>query len=160
EGALRDGLVEIAVGRRDDPRVRPDRRRTADPLELTLLQDAQQGDLRLEWQLADLVEEDRAAPRELETPGPPLHRSRARTALVTEELRRDQRRRDRSTVDADHRAGPRRSSVDCMGDQLLARTRLAGDEHRGVRSCDLRDSREHRPEGRGASDDALVARVL
>src|SRR5262249_20962217 len=54
------GLLQIAIGRRDHPHVHTDRLVAADRLELLLLEYPQQLDLGLEWQLADLVEEDRA----------------------------------------------------------------------------------------------------
>ena len=67
----------------------------ADALELALLQDAQQRDLRLHRQLADLVEEDGPAVGELEAAEAPLRRAGERAFLVAEELRRDQRRAGR-----------------------------------------------------------------
>ena len=57
---------EVAIGRRDEPHVDADRPRAAEPLELLLLQDAQQLRLQLERDVADLVEEQRAAVGELE----------------------------------------------------------------------------------------------
>src|SRR5437016_3313637 len=57
---------EVAVRRGDEADVDLDRLRTADPLELLLLQDAQQLRLELERDLADLVEEQRAAVGHLE----------------------------------------------------------------------------------------------
>ena len=66
ELAGRDRLFEILVGGGHEPHVGPDGFRAAQPLELALLQDAQQLHLRREVQLADLVEEQRAAFGELE----------------------------------------------------------------------------------------------
>ena len=59
ERLLADGLEQVAVGRRDDADIDFDRGRPANPLELAFLQDAEQLRLRLERELADLVEEDR-----------------------------------------------------------------------------------------------------
>ena len=79
-------LLEVAVGRRDDADVDLDRLAAADALELALLQHAQQLDLHLQRQVADLVEEQRAAVGQLEAPEPARHRagercpSRGRTA--------------------------------------------------------------------------------
>ena len=58
---LRDHLLEVAVGRRDDADVDVDRLVAADALELALLQEAQQLHLDGRRDLADLVEEQRAA---------------------------------------------------------------------------------------------------
>ena len=72
----RDLLLEIAVRRGDDAHVDLDRLAAADPLELALLQDAQQLDLHVQRELADLVEEQRAAVGQLEPAQPARHRAR------------------------------------------------------------------------------------
>ena len=66
ELAVGDQLLEIAVGRRHHAHVDLDRLGAADALELALLQHAQQLDLHVERQVADLVEEQRAAVGQLE----------------------------------------------------------------------------------------------
>ena len=66
EGAAGDELLQVAVGRGDQAHVDADGLDAADPLELALLQRAQQLDLHLDGDLADLVEEERAAVGELE----------------------------------------------------------------------------------------------
>ena len=58
--------VEVAVGGGDEPHVHLLRARAAQPLELLLLQRPQQLGLHVERDLADLVEEQRAAVRQLE----------------------------------------------------------------------------------------------
>ena len=63
-----DELLQIAVGRRDEAHVDADRLDAADALELALLQHAQELHLHLDRDLADLVEEERAAVGELEAP--------------------------------------------------------------------------------------------
>ena len=68
ERALRDELLQIAVRRRDEAHVDADRLDAADALELALLQRAEELHLHLDGDLADLVEEERAAVRELEAP--------------------------------------------------------------------------------------------
>ena len=60
-------------------------------VDLALLQRAQQLGLQLERQLADLVEEQRAAVRELEAARAALQRAGEGAALVAEELALDQR---------------------------------------------------------------------
>ena len=66
ERAGLDRGLEVAVGRRDQPEVDAYRPRAADALELALLQRAQQLRLQRERQLADLVEEQRAAVGQLQ----------------------------------------------------------------------------------------------
>ena len=69
-----DQGLEVLVGRGQDPDVDRDRLRAADPLERHLLEHAQQLGLDLEVDVADLVEEERAAVGLLE----PARRGRGR----------------------------------------------------------------------------------
>ena len=64
--AVRQRQVEIDVGGAHQPEVRGDGAGAADRPELALLQDAQQLGLQRRLHLADLVEEQRAAVRELD----------------------------------------------------------------------------------------------
>ena len=66
EGILRDGLLEILVRRGEQAHVGLDRFGAAQPLELALLQHAQQLDLRGGVDVADFVEEQCPALGELE----------------------------------------------------------------------------------------------
>ena len=100
ERARLDRRLEVAVGGGDDAHVDTNRRAPSDPLELALLQDAEQGDLGLHRQLAHLVEEKGPALRQLEATETPLRRPGKRPFLVAEELRRDQLARNRRAVDA------------------------------------------------------------
>src|SRR6185503_18741342 len=97
----RDRLREVLVRRRDDADVDADRLVAADPLELALLQDAQDLHLEERRDLADLVEEDRSAVAELELAH--LHADRARKSalFVPEELALEQLRRKRAAIDRD-----------------------------------------------------------
>ena len=61
-----DSLFEIAVRGRDDARVDANRLGIAEPLDLLLLEHAQQLDLDVHRQIADLVEEDRRVVGQLE----------------------------------------------------------------------------------------------
>ena len=74
EGAGGNRVLEVGVGRGDEADVDLDRLDAADPLELALLQHAQQLDLGGEVDVADLVEKERAAVGPLEAallPAPP-----------------------------------------------------------------------------------------
>src|SRR5262249_22298613 len=127
---LRDHLREVAVARRDDPRLERVRARIADALERALLEHAQQLRLELERNLADLVEEQRALAGELEPPGAVSDRAGERALDVTEQLPLEHARRERGAADGDERAlvGIRRV-VDRAGDELLAGARFAADQH-------------------------------
>ena len=76
--------VQIPVRRGDQTDVGLERRCTAESLELTLLQHTEQLDLHRGGEIADLVEEERAAGRQLEAPGLLPVRARERAALVAE----------------------------------------------------------------------------
>src|SRR5262245_36005299 len=80
---------QVTIGGGDDADVDLHRRSSPDALELTLLQDTEQCDLRLHRQFANFVEEDRSAVRQLEAAEAPLRRSGERSFLVAKELRRD-----------------------------------------------------------------------
>ena len=67
ELTLAHSLFEVAVRRRYDARVDVKRLRTADTLELLLLEGSKDLGLEREWQIADLVEEQRAAMGQLES---------------------------------------------------------------------------------------------
>src|SRR4029078_3005184 len=77
----------------------------ADALELALLDRAQELDLHLDRDLADLVEEQRAAVGELEPAGLARRRAGERALLVAEQLGLHQRLGDRRAVHLDERPG-------------------------------------------------------
>ena len=98
-----DHLREVAVGRRDQPDVDADGPGAAQALELLLLQHAQELRLQLERDVADLVEEQRAAIGQLE-PADLLRDGAGEGALlVAEELALEQPRRNRGAVELDER---------------------------------------------------------
>src|SRR5437879_4451239 len=70
----------------------------ADPLELSLLEHAEKRNLGVRRQILDLVEEERPALGHLEAAGAALHRAGESPFFVPEELRGDERLRDRCAV--------------------------------------------------------------
>ena len=120
---------------------------------------AQEHDLGLGREFADLVEEERAAVGQLEATLASLQRSREGALLVAEELRRDERRRDRGAIHGDERPGRAGGSlVDRPGDELLARAGLPGDEHGGIGRRHLGHVRQDHPERPRSADDLLEHR--
>ena len=118
--------------------------RAAEPLDLPFLEHPQQLGLQLQRQLADLVEEDGPAVGQLEAAGLRGERAGERAALAAEELALDQRPGQRAAVDHDEVAvAPRAALVDRARHELLARARLAEEEHGGVRGRDLLDAVHH-----------------
>ena len=85
-----DHRRQIAVRGGDDADVDAHRPLAADAHDLAVLHDAQQAHLRGEGELADFVEEQRAAVGLLEPALAPRHRAGERALLVAEELRVDQ----------------------------------------------------------------------
>ena len=131
-----------------------------EPLELTLLQDAQQLGLHFRRDVADLVQEQRAAVRELETAGAACRRARERALLVSEQLALEQARRQRRGAHPDERAvAPRAEVVDRARDQLLAGARLAEEQDRAVGRRHGLDRLQHLPQ-RGAGADDLAELVV
>ena len=149
---------QVAVGRGDDAHVDLGRVRVADALELALLQHAQQLHLQRRAHRPDLVEEERPLVRLLEASLPIADRAGERAAHVAEQLRLEQRFRNRAAVERDEAVhAPRAVVMNRARDDLLAGAGLAGDEDRAV---GRRDGLEQlkQPRHRAAlADDAFEA---
>ena len=147
------------MGGRDQAHVDLDRRGAPQPLELARLQHAQQLGLHLERQLADLVEEERRAVRDLEAPDLARQGPGEGALLAAEQLALHEPGRQRGAVDLDHQVAPARAEpVDGLGDELLAGAGLAAHEHRGVRGRDLLHQAQDLLDG-GALPGDLAVRV-
>jgi hypothetical protein len=154
ERAGLDPLLEILVRRGDHAHVAAHRVVAADAIELAVGEDAQQARLQVERHVADLVEEERAAVGLLEAAAPRRLRAGERAALVAEQLGFEQVLRDRRGVDRDERPrGARAVLVQRVGDELLARARLAGDEHGDDALAEAADGAEHVLHGRRLAED-------
>ncbi len=101
EPADLDLLEQVAVGRGDDPGVDLLGVVVADPLELALLQDAEQLDLELGRGAVDLVEEDAAGVGRLEPAGAVVDGAGERALDVAEQLALEQALGQRAAVDPD-----------------------------------------------------------
>src|SRR5206468_9847000 len=136
------------------------RLRTADPLELLLLQDAQQLRLELERDLADLVEEQRAAVGHLEAADLLGDGAGEGAPLVPEELALEQTRRNGGAVELHERAVAAVASVvDAPREQLLPRARFAEKQYRRIGRRDDLHLLE-RPAKRGTVADDVLERLL
>jgi hypothetical protein len=121
--------AEIAARRGDDARAERERRRAADPLVAALLEHVEQGRLEAGLELADLVEEERAAGGALEAPRAARDRAGEGAALVPEELALEERARQGRAVRVDERpCAARRQRVQSPGGDALAGAGLAEDE--------------------------------
>ena len=137
---------EVLVRRRHDPGRDADRPGGADGQHLLGLDGPEELRLGGQRELADLVEEDRPAPRRDEQAGVVAVGAGERAPDVAEELVLQQVVRDRRAVDRQERRvglGPGR--VQGAGHQLLARARLARDQHVAARRADLADQGLDRP---------------
>src|SRR5690606_13305249 len=94
EAALRHLVGQVLVRRADDADVDRDLRSAADPLDDTLLEEAEQLRLQRERHVADLVEEQRAAVGDLDLARRLLRRAGERALLEAEELGLEQRLRN------------------------------------------------------------------
>ena len=101
ESALVRLRAQVAVRGRDDANVDLDVLFSTQPPERTALEHAEQGRLNRQRQFADLVEKDRPAVRQLERAFLAFLRAREGASLVSEQLRRDQRRGQRARIDDD-----------------------------------------------------------
>src|SRR5581483_7681313 len=151
-------LSEIAPRRGDDANVDRLELRSADALDLSLGEGAQQFGLEIDRELAELVEEERAAIRFGEGALATLGRAGEDAFLVAEEQRLGQRLRDRTAIDDDEGSVLLRGSfVERFGDALFARSRFSKDENgKGSRSDFLQD-REHATHLRRRSDEGSEA---
>src|SRR5204863_5326630 len=140
EQSLPDRLSKVSVGGRNDPHIRADRRTAADGRVFALLQHTKRARLRIGWHVADLIEEQGAALRLLESARIALRRSGKRTALMAEELALDELARDRRHVDGDERTAPALAVVvEGARNQLLTGAALAGDHHGEVGAHEPRE---------------------
>src|SRR2546422_4461749 len=119
----------MLVGRRQNAYVDRPRFRPSDPADLLVLQYTQQLGLQAERQVADLVEEQRAAVRHLEQPGLGGMGVRKGAALVTEQLGLDEVLGECRAVHRDERGTATRAAlVDRPCQEFLPGPRLADDQ--------------------------------
>src|SRR5258705_6882246 len=158
ETPIHDGLLQIAVGRRDETDVGAERRRATDTFVLALLDDAEELGFDRGRQLADLVEEQRAARGQLEAAALEPVGSREGATLGPEELRLDERLGHGRAVDGDEGTlGTPARIVDGASDQFLARAAFPREQHGGLCRSDARRLIDRLPEGRSLSDDPIEA---
>ena len=139
--SLGDFALEVPIGGGDDPRVDPQRSRSAHTFEFLLFEHPQQLALEPERHLADLVEQERASISQLEATGPGFRGPGEGAPFVSEQLALDQARRQRGAIDAHQR--PRSAAAAVVHgtcEELLAGTCLAEEQHRAVERRHLRET--------------------
>src|SRR5262249_43045962 len=122
--------AQALVGGGDDAHVDLVVVRAADALDLATLEHAQDLRLQIERELADLVEEDRAARCGFEGALARSDRAGEGAALVTEELAFEKLRGNRAAVDDDERpVAPHALAVDRLRRRFFSGARFTFDEH-------------------------------
>ena len=158
EGAVLDHLLEVPMGRRDDAHVGSNLGGAAHPAEGLVFHEAEQFRLQRRGHLADLVQEDGAAPGRFEQALLLGARVGERAALVAEELRLQERLGERRAGDVHEGAiAPWAGSVDRSSGEVLSGSALADHQHRRGRA--LRELVQHPSQLTdrfGASDDSVV----
>ena len=143
------------MGGTDDSRIAGHLGRGAQRAHAALLNGAQQLALHQQGQVADLVQEQRAALRGLEEAGPVVVGAGEGTLAVTEELGLQQGLRNGATVHRYEGAGSaRRGLVDGTCHQFLARAGLPGHQDRRHAARDLFHHGPHLAHGSRASHQA------
>src|SRR5262249_11280673 len=129
---------QVPVGRGDDPDVHFNVSRPAKSIDLPFLEHSQQLRLYARSDLAYLVEEDRAACRELELTRAPLVRTGIGALLVAKQFVFNQRVGYGCAVDCnERRITPRAEVVNSAGKQLFAGARLAEQQNCRTSACHL-----------------------
>ena len=106
-----NAAFEVLVRRRDHPHVELQRTPRAEARDFAVLQDPQQLGLRVEWKVADFVEEQRSPIRLFELAGSRFLGVGKSAALVAEELRLDEGRGNGAAVDRDEWPGTARAAL-------------------------------------------------
>jgi hypothetical protein len=133
-------LAQVAIRGGDHPGAGEALLRFADSLELAVLQHSEELGLKLQRQLADLVEKQHAVGSVLEIARLVLRRAGKRAFRVPEERRLDQSGRDRGAVEREPRLGaPQGKPAQQVRDHFLARPRFALDQGREGRIRVLSD---------------------
>ena len=153
-----DELVQVAIGGGDDPHVDARLRLVrADGLDLAVLEKPQQQRLHPQAHLADFVEKQRAAMRELELAALVAVGAGEAALDVPEELRLEQRLGDAGAV---HRHERRQLAagvaVDVPRDHVLADAALAGDQDLGRTLCRTLGHGEQFRHGRAGDDEVWL----
>ncbi|MND98241.1 hypothetical protein D3C80_905840 [compost metagenome] len=122
-------IGEVDVGRRHQAHVDRDRRARAQAHHFALLQHPQQFHLHVQRQVADFIEEQRAAIGRFEPAGLAVGGAGKGALLVTEQFALDQGFGKGAAVNRHERLAPAAAELmDVAGDQLLAGAGLADDQ--------------------------------
>lgn len=155
-----DCAPEVNVRGRDHPDIDFKLARAPDPLNPPLLQKAQQVHLKIQRQIADFIEKNGTARSRFDLADLPLGRARERALFVAEQLRLDQRRRNRTAVDRNEGAvATVGSGMDGLGRQFLAASAFAPNQYRRRRTPDLDDGALERLNRFALADNPVIRSI-
>ena len=147
---------QVTVRRGDDSSVNFDAALGADAADFSFLQSSEKLGLYRRSNLADLVQENRAAAGDLEEARLVSDRAGKCASHMAEQFRFEQRFSERSAIDAhEWRSRPRALIVDQADDELLAGAALAIDENGGVERRDTCREFQHILHRLAARDEVL-----
>src|SRR6185503_10984224 len=133
-----DLFGEVLVGSGQDADIDGDGLAGANAFEGALAQDAQELDLRAGVDLADLIQEERAAVGEFESTEAPFVGAGEGASFVSEELALQGGGGEGSTMDGDERlVAARTQLMNGFGDEFLAGPGFAQDQDGGLAGGDL-----------------------
>ena len=156
ERAIVDHLTGVAVRRSNDPHVDGNHPRAAHALHLACFEHTQELRLKTDVELADFVQEERAAIGHFEAALLAVGRTGKGAAFVAKQNAFDEVRGDRAAVL--HDEGPLcalRRAMNGARNELLAGARLAANEHGEVRSRHLLEDRENLAHSHAVSDEVV-----
>src|SRR5262245_463669 len=153
EFALVDQSLKRLIGGGYDADFYADALRAAQPFEDAGLQHAQEPPLYLQRNLSYLIQKDRAAVGQLESPRLGRLRAGDSALFVAEQLALDQRGRKRRAVDYNEGASVAQAAlVNGVGEQLLPSPRLSLQQNGRIGRGDVQRVFEHPPIGRAVAD--------
>ena len=157
EPVLLDLRTEVLVRRRDHAHINRQRCSRSDRRNHALLQRPQHFRLCREAHIADFVEKERAAVRELELAGAVGERAGEAALHVAKQLAFDQLRRNCGTIDLDERRGSARAErVNRARHELLTGAVIPRDQNPRRRGRDLFDQADHVTNRLARADDLVL----
>jgi len=154
--AVVDHLAEVAIRRGDDTHVDGDHARATDALHLPRFEHAQELGLKADVELADLIQEQRAAIGHLEAPLLAVGGASERAAFVTEQYAFDEIGRDGAAVLNDERSlRAFGRAMNGAGDELLAGAGFPANEHGQVGCSNLLENRKNLAHSHAVPDEII-----
>ena len=131
--AILDHLFHVLVGGADQPQIKFDLARAANPLDAMVFQRAQQFRLQRKRHVAHFVKKQRAAVRHLEAARTRAISTGKRSLFIAEQFGFQQFRGDGCAIDRNEWATALALAVNILRNDVFADARFTGQDHRGQR---------------------------